>query len=404
MTSEPSVEPCLPDTVNLADPDTFLEQDLTGFWRYLRTDRPVYRHPEIAPGKGFWVLSRHADLLTVYRDTEHFTSERGNLLDTLLSGGDSAGGRMLVVTDGERHRQLRRLLSPAFAPRALRVIVEHLHGAVRRLLREAIDAGTCDFATDVAARIPLATICDLLAVPDADRARVLELTTAAHGPQAALAIQDILLYFAGLARQRRDTPHADVVSLLAGGEVGGAPLTEDEIILNCYSLILGGNETTRLSMIGAVLAFAEAPAQWAALRDGDVAVAGAVEEILRWTSPTMYMGRTVVAEVVVNGTRLAPGDVVTLWNVSANHDEEVFARPGVFDLARAPNPHLTFGHGPHFCLGAYLTRVELTALLDGLRAAVGGIELRGEPVRISSTILTGYRSLPVALRPRAAGA
>jgi cytochrome P450 len=118
----------------------------------------------------------------------------------------------------------------------------------------------------------------------------------------------------------------------------------------------------------------------------------------------MYMGRTVVSEVVVNGTRLAPGDVVTLWNVSANHDEEVFARPGVFDLARAPNPHLTFGHGPHFCLGAHLTRVELTALLDGLRAAVGEIELRGGPVRISSTILTGYRSLPVALRRRASEA
>jgi len=391
------------DTVNLADPDTFLEQDLTGYWRYLRASRPVHRHAEIAPGKAFWVLSRHADLLTVYRDTEHFTSERGNLLETLLSGGDSAGGRMLVVTDGERHRQLRRLLSQAFAPRALRVVIDRLQVAVRRLLREAIEAGTCDFAADVAARIPLATICDLLDVPDADRARVLEWTTAAHGPQAALAINDILLYFAGLARQRRDTPHADVVSLLAAGEVAGAPLTDDEVILNCYSLILGGNETTRLSMIGGVLAFAEHPAQWAALRDGDVTVAGAVEEILRWTSPTMYMGRTVVSEVVVNGTRFVPGDVVTLWNVSANHDEEVFTRPEVFDLARTPNPHVTFGHGPHFCLGAHLTRVELTALLEGLRSAVDAVELRGEPVRISSNMLTGYRSLPVALRPRAAG-
>ncbi|AOS64060.1 cytochrome P450 [Actinoalloteichus hymeniacidonis] len=390
--------------IDLADPDTFLANDLTDFWRHLRHEQPVYRHPGTAQTGGFWVLSRHADLLAVYRDTEHFTSERGNMLDTLLHGGDSASGRMLVVTDGPRHRELRRVLLRAFAPRALRVVVERLQASVRRLVLDAARAGSVDFAADVASAIPLATICDLLAVPDVDRARILEWTSAAHGSENWLAVNEILTYFAGLARQRRDTPHSDVISLLATSEVDGKLLEEDEIILNCYSLILGGNETTRLSMIGGVLAFIENPEQWAALRDGLVEVDSAVEEVLRWTSPTMYMGRSVKSDVVLHDTEIKAGDVVTLWNIAANHDEAVFDQPERFDLARTPNNHLTFGHGQHFCLGAYLTRIELSTLFEVLRTAVADIALQGTPVRIHSTMLTGYSSLPVSLRPNPEGA
>ncbi len=148
--------------------------------------------------------------------------------------------------------------------------------------------------------------------------------------------------------------------MLATGTLEGKPLTMDEIVVNCYSLILGGDETSRLSMTGAVAAFLEHPHQWRALLKGEVEVSTAVEEVLRWTTPAIHFGRSALEDVPVGdrGQEIKAGDIVTLWNTSANMDEEVFADPGRFDLARTPNKHIAFGYGPHFCLGAYLGRAR----------------------------------------------
>lgn len=309
MTTRRTIAPEELDTLDLADPRLHAETDLSAVWRHLRQRRPVHLNPATDTAPAFWVVTRHADVTAVYRDSARFTSEGGNVLETLLAGGDTAAGRMLPITDGEKHAGLRRVLMSAFSLGALEPIVASVRRTVQRLLEEALDKGSCDFASDVAARIPLGAICDLLGVPDRDRAHVLSLTSAALGSHDAdstpadawIARNEILLYFAELARDRRESGHSDVIALLAGSEVNGLPLDDDEIMLNCYSLILGGDETARLSMAGAALALLEHPGQWQALKRGDAPIGTAVEEILRWTTPALHAGRTATTDTEIGG-------------------------------------------------------------------------------------------------------
>jgi cytochrome P450 len=392
---------------DLADPKTYIGRDVPAVWRRLRTEDPVHWHPGTGHSRGFWVLTRYEDISLVLRDSERFTSERGNVLATMLHGGDTGAGRMLAVTDGPYHAELRKLLLRAFAPRALEDVARRVSQTTRRLLTEAVQRGECDFARDVASVIPLDTICDLLDVPPADRRDVLSLTNSAlasdyEAPEAdadRMARGEILLYFSDLLAARRRAPGADPISLMATAEVAGRRLDDEDIILNCYSLIMGGDETSRLAMIGAVQAFIDYPDQWAALKDGTVTIESAAEEVLRWTTPTMHFGRSATAAVELRDREIGAGDLVTLWLASANRDEEVFPEPGRFDLARAPNKHLALGYGPHFCLGGYLGRVEINAMLDGLRTLVGRIEEAGPGRRIYSNFLSGMSSLPVTLTP-----
>ncbi|WP_328784618.1 cytochrome P450 [Streptomyces canus] len=406
MTTRRTIGPEELDTLDLADPRLHAEDELSAVWRHLREHEPVHWNPGTETAPGFWVVTRHTDVTSVYRDNTTFTSEGGNVLETLLAGGDSAAGRMLAITDGDRHRELRRVLMSAFTPRALQPVVASVRRTVDRLLREAIDKGNCDFAADVAAGIPLGAICDLLGVPESDRAHVLRLTSSALGSHDAdgtaadawIAKSEILLYFANLARDRRDSGHADVIALLAGSKLNGFPLDDDEIMLNCYSLILGGDETARLSMVGAALALVEHPDQWQALKQGDAGVDTAVEEILRWTTPALHSGRTATTDTEIAGRPIRAGDIVTVWNASANHDEQVFDDPGRLRLDRTPNKHCTFAYGPHFCLGAYLARAEIGAVLEGLRDLVQDMEQTGPSKPVYSNFLSGLGSLPLVLK------
>ncbi|WP_328744925.1 cytochrome P450 [Streptomyces sp. NBC_00285] len=391
------------DTLDLADPRLHAESDLSAVWRRLRQEEPVHWNPATGTRPGFWVVTRHADVTAVYRDSTRFTSEGGNVLETLLAGGDSAAGRMLAITDGARHTGLRRILMSAFTPRALQPVVASVRRTVDRLLREALDKGSCDFAADVAAGIPLGAICDLLGVPESDRAHLLSLTSSALGSHDAdgtaadtwIAKSEILLYFADLARDRRGSGHADVIALLAGSKVDGLPLDDDEIMLNCYSLILGGDETARLSMVGAALALVEHPDQWQSLKQGDTGTDTAVEEILRWTTPALHSGRTATTDTEIAGRAIRAGDIVTVWNASANYDEQVFENPDKLRLDRTPNKHCTFAYGPHFCLGAYLARAEIGAVLEGLRDQVADMEQTGQARPVYSNFLNGLSALPL---------
>jgi len=398
------------DEVDLADPATFANRDMKAFWRAVRDGSPVYRHAAGPERRPFWVVSRYADVLTVYRDDRHFTSTRGNILVTLLAGGDSAAGKMLAVTDGERHKQLRQILLRAFSPRTLDRVADRVRDNTRRLMARAVMRGGCDFARDIASDIPITTISDLLGVPESDRDFLLSLTKSALSSddagagdqEALLARNEILLYFGDLVEQRRRDPGDDVISVLAASTIDGQPLTEDDIVLNCYSLIIGGDETSRLTMIDAVRTLAGDAAQWQALKDGEVPLGVAIDEVLRWASPTMHFGRTTVTDVEVGGVPIPAGEIVTLWHSSANFDERVFAEPDVFDLHRTPNKHLTFGYGPHYCLGAHLARVEVGEMLSALRTFADDFEIAGPVERIHSNFLTGVSSLPLRLRPDSA--
>ncbi|WP_438484440.1 cytochrome P450 [Streptomyces sp. S186] len=399
------------DTVDLGDPGTFADHDLDGFWRHLRDTAPVHWNPPADGRRGFWVVSRHEDILATYRDDAHFTSERGNVLVTLLGGGDAGAGRMLAVTDGHRHHELRKILQRVLSPRVLDEVARTVRINTRQWIREAVESGGCDFAEQIAGRIPMTTISNLLGVPEQDRDYLLGLTKTALSTDdedvdevdSEMARNEILMYFMDIVEERRESPGDDVISMLVGSSIDGVPLSDEDIVLNCYSLIIGGDETSRLTMIDSVHTLAARPEQWRRLKHGEVAIDTAVDEVLRWASPTMHFGRSVVRETELHGVRLRPGEIVTLWHASGNRDERVFDRPGTFDLGRTPNKHMAFGYGPHFCVGSYLAKVEIAELLMALRDFTTGFERTGEALPIRSNFLTGFSTLPVRFRPDHSG-
>lgn len=395
------------DTMDLGDPNTFADHDLDEYWRTLRDTAPVHWNPPVDGRRGFWVLTRHDDILAAYRDDVNLTSERGNVLVTLLGGGDAGAGRMLAVTDGHRHHELRKILQRVLSPRVLSEVAAAVRVNTRQLIREAVETGGCDFAEQIAGRIPMTTISNLLGVPEQDRDFLLAQTKTALSTEdedvdeldSEMARNEILMYFMDIVEERRESPGDDVISMLVGSSIDGVPLSDEDIVLNCYSLIIGGDETSRLTMIDSVHTLAAQPEQWRRLKHGEVAIDTAVDEILRWASPTMHFGRSVVRETELHGVQLRPGEIVTLWHASGNRDERIFDRPGVFDLGRTPNKHMAFGYGPHFCVGSYLAKVEISELLMALRDFTTGFEQTGEALRIRSNFLTGFSTLPVRFRP-----
>ena len=311
---------------------------------------------------------------------------------------------MVVVSEGRRHRILRQAMGRGLSPQALGSLKASLDQVIRETLSRAYEIGdVIDYVNDIAALIPLHAICELLAVPPADRPHVLAMTRAAIGSEnvdqastaARVARNEILVYYAKLARARRAGAGADLVSLLASCSLDGRPVSDTEIVLNCYNLLIGGDETTRFSMAGAIHAFASYPQQWRRIRDGEVGLDSAVEEIFRWTTPAAHVARTVTHPFDDLGPSFAAGDVIALWLASANRDPEVFVTPERFDVGRSPNRHLSFGIAHHSCVGAYLARLELRTLLEASREHVSGWELYGEPNRLRSNFLQGFSSLPV---------
>ncbi|WAS96615.1 cytochrome P450 [Nannocystis punicea] len=394
--------------IDLASPRLHAERDLADVWQLLRDEDPVVWHP--AGAGGFWVVTRHAHALAVYRDSDTYTSKRGNVLATLLAGGDPAGGQMLVVSDGPRNLEIRRRLLRAFTPAALRDLSERIARSTVALVQAAAARSECEFSADVAEHIPLAAICDLLTIPEPDRRPLLAHARACLAAESAdatdtdarLARNEILMYFARLAMRRKNVPGDDVFAILLQLTREPLALSQQELLLNSYSLLLGGDETSRLSLVGTIKALADFPDEWQRLRRGEVPVDSAVEELLRWTTPAMHSGRTATVAHELAGKSIAAGHTVTVWNSAANFDPAEFAEPHRLDLGRRPNRHLAFGHGHHFCLGAQLARIELSALLQALLATTERIELTGEPRRLYSNFLGGYGKLPVRLHPRAA--
>jgi cytochrome P450 len=394
--------------LDLADPRAFVENDPHEFWAGARERDPVYWQEPSSGQPGFWVVSRYADVLTCYTDSARLSSARGTVLDVLLRGPDSAGGRMLAVSDRPHHRDLRNVMQRAFSPRVLGEVSARVHRRAEELVGRVTQTTGFDFAAEVAEHIPMGTICDLLSVPDADRPALLgwnkealSSEEAEADPFTALAARnEILLYFTDLAARRRAYPGDDVVSMIATAVVGDRLLPLEDVALNCYSLILGGDESSRVTAICAVKAFADFPDQWRAVRDGTVSIGVAVEEILRWATPALHFARTATTDLDLAGRRIRAGEIVTLWNISANFDERAFASPQLFQVARQPNKHVSLGHGPHFCLGAYLGRAELHALLTALAGHVAHIERDGPARRIYSNFLNGHSSLPVTFTGR----
>lgn len=394
---------------DIADPALYESGDPVAVWAHLRATTPVFwnEHP---PGPGFWAVMAYEPALEVYRNTDAFTSELGMRIDSDPAAIRAAAGKMLIVTDPPAHQQLRQVMNSAFLPRVVATLTESMRSVIEPLVTAALCKETIDFVSEVASVLPAAIICNIMDVPQADRSKMVELTSKAFGasvgtetrcPAGQLerteAHAEIFAYFNELLERRRHNFGDDVISALIGGEMGGRRLTDTEILMNCDGLLTGANETTRHASAAGLMALIENPDEWSRLRGGEVGIDSAVEEVLRYTSPALHVMRVATSDVEVGEQLVRAGDAVAVWNSSANRDEAVFVNPDDFDLGRSPNRHLTFGIGPHFCLGATLARVELKVLLEVLAERVTHIELAGAVRRMRSNFMWGIEHLPVSL-------
>jgi len=286
----------------------------------------------------------------------------------------------------------------------VRALEDAMRGAVRDVVARAVELGECDFVTDVAARLPLYVICRLMGVPAHEQEMLFALTSRAFGAgrpeDRSIAHQEIMGYFVELMYRRMDEPADDLVSALVNGEVDGELLSEEDVLLNCDNLLVGGTENVRLAVSGGMSTFLDRPGDWERLRADRGLMPGAVEEVLRWTSSATHILRTVTEPVELGGRLLAEGDRVVLWTPSANRDERYFTDPDVFDLTRRPNRHLALGAGEHFCLGAMMTRTEMRILFEELLGSVRAIERTGPEVPVRSIVVNGLESLPVRMTAR----
>ncbi|MGI5041527.1 cytochrome P450, partial [Streptomyces sp. JAC128] len=277
-----------------------------------------------------------------------------------------------------------------------------MQGIAERVVNTALKQGSCDFVTDVAARIPLFVICRMMGVPESDWEHLYDLTSQAFAAGDPLtrrfAHLNILGYFETLQAEKAQNPGDDLVSVLATAEVEGERLSADDVILNCDNLLVGGTENTRIAAAGGMLALLEHPGQWQAVRDDHELLPSTVEEVLRWTSTATHIMRTAVRPTEIHGQRIEVGDKVVFWLPSANRDESVFTDPDTFDVHRTPNRHLSLGFGEHFCLGSMLARVELRLLYGELLRQGVHIELDGEPKLLDSIVVNGPETMPVRMK------
>jgi cytochrome P450 len=371
----------------------------------LRANDPVHRHVE-TDFPPFWALTRYDDIRNAYRDAATFSSAQGILLRPAHHGADPGGGRTLALTDPPRHRQLRTLVEEWFAVRAVRALEPEVQQVAARVVDRALEEQTCDFVTDIAARVPLFVICGMMGVPESDWEEMFSLSSRAFGAGDALtrrfAHLELMGYFERLQEHKRRDPGDDLVSVLVSARIDGRPLPTEDILLNCDNLLVGGAENTRIAASGGMLALLEHPDQWRALAENQTLLPSAVEEVLRWTSTATHIMRTATRTVDIRGRRIEAGDRVTFWLPSANRDQDVFDEPDMFDITRQPNRHLALGHGPHFCVGSVLARTELRVLYSELLTRTETVEPAAEPVRLSSIVVNGPERLLVRLVPSGA--
>jgi cytochrome P450 len=405
--------------IDLTDLDNFRDGFPHAFFTRLRAESPVYWHPktEHTPdGEGFWVLSRHADVVAVFRDPAAFSSETGG---TRPRGGTfladlPMAGVMLNMMDDPRHRRIRALVSRGFTPRVIAGLEPELRRRARAILRGLGDSGECDFVVDVARELPLQAICMLLGVPQERRTALCEwLDTGFEvrdrklgeaSQESARANANLLAFGRELIEEKRTRPKDDMLSIVVHATLEDEDpqgLSEEELLHFYLLLFTAGSDTTRKAIAGGLMALVETPAELAALRRNPSLFETAVDEIVRWTTSSVYKRRTATRDVEILGAQIRAGDKVTLWEMSANRDESVFDEPFHFDVARSPNPHVAFGQGVHRCLGANLARLEIRVMLEELLAHWSGIEITGPPTWTRDNRLFGLKHLPVRFRGRA---
>ena len=411
------------DQIDLSSLDfwTLPLEEREGAFLTLRTKKPLgyFAEPEtlidsIPSGPGYWAVTKMQDILDISRQPELFCSGQGatSIADAPEFFNDFFGS--MINMDDPRHGRLRKIVSSAFTPRMLKQVEDQVQIAASEIVDDVLASGGGDFVTDVAARLPLKVICDMMGIGEADYETVFSRSNIILGNadpeyvsqedpnkiiEALLAAGgDLHQLVSDLGKFRRENPTDDLTSALVNANVDGEQLTDQELGSFFILLVVAGNETTRNAIAHALDLLTKNPDQRALLvGDYETYANSAVEEIVRVASPVVWMRRTATQDTVLRGQNIAAGDKMILFYWSANRDGEVFADPFRFDIARNPNPHVGFGGpGPHFCLGAHLARREIGVMLRELFTRVPGAIATGEPERLRSSFINGIKHLPFA--------
>ncbi|ACY97156.1 MULTISPECIES: cytochrome P450 [Thermomonospora] len=387
-------------------------------FRVLRRQETLPRFPEpqvagLPTGPGYYAVTRHADVVEASRRPKDFCSGQGAIsIPDMPTELNEYFGSMINMDD-PRHARLRRIVSRAFTPRMIQRFEDHVEDVAARIVARVRDGGTGEFVSDVAARLPLTIICELMGIPDAHYQTVLDASNTILAGADPEYVEDVTDYekmatgllnagqtliniMEELARDRRANPTDDLTSALVNANIDGESLTDQELGSFFILLAVAGNETTRNAIAHGLHLFTTHPDQRALLaEDFEGRIAGAVEEIVRYASPVIWMRRTATCDTTLNGHEIKAGDKLLLYYASANRDETVFDDPDRFDILRSPNPHVGFGGpGPHFCLGAHLARREVTVMFRELFRQVPTIRAAGEPEWLLSNFVNGIKRLP----------
>ena len=390
--------------IDLLNPTSFDGGHPHEQYNWLRAHAPVYRHDE-PDGAGFWAITRHEDVYAIGRDAATFSNEPTIMI---ADGGVSEASeyKMMLMMDPPEHTAYRKLISREFTQGPARAY----DGRIKELAKQIVDAvaerGECEFVSEVAGEMPSFVIADLMGLPLEDGRELYKLTEVIHSAPEALpenaipeAVGKMFAYAQGVLEEKRARPGDDLASRLLSAEVDGRRLADGEFHLFFMLLIDAGGDTTRNLVASGLYELLKAPAQLRALQQNPAALmATAREELLRWTSPVIYMRRTVKQETVLHGQTLNPGDKVVLYYGAANRDETVFEQPHELKLQRTPNRHVAFGGGHHICLGQWFARLEIDALLTEVLTRLHNIELAGPVTWMPSNFISGVTEMPVRFR------
>ncbi len=394
------------EAVDLSHGATFEHGFPHAFFKKLRDEQPIYWHEptQYSPGgEGFWVISRYEDCVRVMRDPATFSSDK---VPPRKGGGTSLfdepyAGLAMNTADDPQHKRLRGLVSQGFTPRAIADMEMDLRRRAKLILEKIPNPDKCEFMSEVARELPLQAICTILGVPEEDRVQLSDwidhgLMVQSEGVisrEYLLLIQD---YVKNLIERKREKPANDILSAIIHAKMDDPqekPLTPLELINFFLLLFPAGAETTRSAIGGAMLAFIENPDQMAKLRAHPELMPTAVEEIVRWTTPSIYKRRTATCNTEIAGGKIKAGQKLSYWEMSANRDECMFKDPFRFDIARDPNPHVGFGTGIHICLGIALARMEIKIMFEEVLARFNKFELLAPPLWMPNNRLHGVREL-----------
>ena len=418
------VEPLSLDSIDLSTPE-FWEKPIPereGVFQKLRREDPIRKFKEIdfipglPVGDGFYAITRHADILEMSRQPELFCSSRGaTSINDLPTEMLEFYGSMINMDD-PRHGRLRGIVSRSFTPRVMQTLMDDVQRVAVEVLERIKPMGSCDFVTEVSMRMPLKIICEMMGIPESQYDFVLaksNIILSSGDPEYIPEGSDLIQAFmtagaelaammADVGAHKRQHPGDDLTSALVTATLDGEQLSDQELASFFILLLAAGNETTRNAITHGLVALGENPDQraiWA--KDFEKIAPTAVEEIVRWATPVVFMRRTATRDVTVGGHQFHEGDKCILFYNSGNRDERVFADPYRFDVRRDPNFHVGFGGpGPHFCLGAHLARREITVMFRELFRRLD-VQITSEPDRLRSGFINGIKHLQVEIRPAA---